>query len=46
MARADTRSVLIDPAARELGVAFFQEPSGKIWWALVTGDGAMVGPAG
>jgi uncharacterized protein YkwD len=44
MARADTRSVLIDPAAREMGVAFFQEPSGKIWWALVTGDGAMPGP--
>lgn len=33
----DTRDVIMDPAARDLGVAWYQEPSGKIWWTLVTG---------
>ena len=35
------RQILLDPAAQDLGFAFFQENSGKIWWTLVTG-----GPAG
>jgi len=39
MERADTREVITDPAARDLGVAFFQEPNGKIWWTMVTGTG-------
>lgn len=33
----DTRSVIMDPAAREVGFAWYQEPNGKIWWTLVTG---------
>jgi uncharacterized protein YkwD len=33
----DTRSVIMDPAARNLGFAWFQEESGKIWWTLLTG---------
>lgn len=37
MRQEDTRAVLLDPAAREMGFAWFQEPSGKIWWTLVTG---------
>ena len=37
MAQPDTRDVIMDPAARELGFAWFQEPNGKIWWTLVTG---------
>lgn len=44
MGRADTRDVITDPNARDLGVGFFQEPSGKIWWALVVGDGGLGGP--
>jgi uncharacterized protein YkwD len=44
MTRADTRDVIIDRNARDLGVAFFQEPSGKIWWTLVVGDGGSGGP--
>lgn len=44
MGRADTRAVIIDPLARDLGVAFFQEPSGKIWWTLVVGDGGTTPP--
>lgn len=38
MSQADTRDVLLDPAARLIGFAWFQEPQGKIWWTLITGD--------
>lgn len=34
----ETREVLLDPRARDLGFAWFQEPSGKIWWTLVAGQ--------
>lgn len=37
MAQADTRDVVLDPAARNLGFAWYQEESGKIWWTLLTG---------
>ncbi len=35
--QTDTRGVIMDPAAREMGFAWFQESNGKIWWTLVTG---------
>ncbi|MEM1272296.1 MAG: CAP domain-containing protein [Pseudomonadota bacterium] len=44
MAAPATRDVITDPAARDLGFAWFQEPTGKIWWTLVTGDGGTSGP--
>ncbi len=44
MQQTDTREVIIDPAARDLGIAFHQEENGKIWWTLVTGDGGTAGP--
>lgn len=37
MAEADTREVILDPTANEIGFDWYQEPSGKIWWTLVTG---------
>jgi uncharacterized protein YkwD len=37
MGEADTREIIMDPQAREIGFAWFQEPSGKIWWTMVTG---------
>ena len=37
MAQPDTRAVIMDPMARQIGFAWFQEPGGKIWWTLVTG---------
>ncbi|AZL59261.1 CAP domain-containing protein [Tabrizicola piscis] len=37
MAQPDTRAIIMDPAARFMGFAWFQEPSGKIWWTVVTG---------
>lgn len=39
MESAATRDVILDPQATELGFAWFQEPSGKIWWTLVMGAG-------
>lgn len=37
MAVAQTRAVLLDPAARHMGLGFHQLSSGKIWWVLVVG---------
>ena len=37
MAQPDTRAIIMEPAARYVGFAWFQEPGGKIWWTLVTG---------
>lgn len=37
MAKPDTRTVIMDPLARRLGFAWFQEPGGKLWWTMMTG---------
>jgi len=42
MQQSDTRSVIVEPKARDMGFAWFQEPGGKIWWTLIVGGG---GPA-
>ncbi|MGR3289713.1 MAG: CAP domain-containing protein [Paracoccaceae bacterium] len=34
---ADTRAVILDPNAVNLGFSWFQDTNGKIWWTLVTG---------
>lgn len=34
----DTRDIIMDPTARTLGIAWYQEPSRKIWWTLLTGN--------
>ncbi len=34
----ETREVILDPRAREMGFAWHQEASGKIWWTLVIGQ--------
>ena len=31
----------MDPEATDMGFAFFQEPSGKIWWTMVTGTSSI-----
>lgn len=38
MERPGSRTVILNPAARDVGFAWFQEKSGKIWWTLVTGS--------
>ncbi|MCF1708171.1 CAP domain-containing protein [Tabrizicola sp. J26] len=43
MAQPDTRAVILDPTATEIGFAWFQEPSGKMWWTLVSGTAANIG---
>lgn len=45
MQQTDTRQVITDRNARDLGLAFFQEENGKIWWTMVTGDGGQAGPS-
>ncbi|GAB4284136.1 MAG: CAP domain-containing protein [Roseovarius sp.] len=45
MEEEDTRRVLLDPEANEMGFAWQQEASGKIWWTLVLGRGAAAAPA-
>lgn len=37
MSQPDTRNVIMDPAARDLGFSWYQEKNGKIWWTLITG---------
>ena len=39
MKQDDTRRVVLDPAARKMGLAWFQEPAGKIWWVMTMGTG-------
>lgn len=36
-----TRTVILDPRAREMGFDWFQENNGKIWWTLVLGTGPV-----
>ena len=43
MGEADTRDVIMDPRAGQIGFAWFQEPSGKIWWTMLTGSSADAG---
>lgn len=38
MAVSETRAVVLDTNARNVGFSWFQEPNGKIWWTLVTGN--------
>ena len=37
MEMPDTRAVILDPTARDIGFSWYQEPSGKIWWTMITG---------
>ncbi|MGB5557242.1 MAG: CAP domain-containing protein [Paracoccaceae bacterium] len=38
MDQPDTRVIIMDRRATQLGFAWFQEPNGKIWWTLITGS--------
>jgi len=35
MGDPETRRIILNPAATRLGLAWFQEQSGKIWWTMV-----------
>ncbi|MBC7146218.1 MAG: CAP domain-containing protein [Thioclava marina] len=38
MSNEVTRDVILDPRATQMGFSWYQEPSGKIWWTMVTGS--------
>lgn len=40
MEKLEARQVILDPRARDIGFAWHQESSGKIWWTLVMGEPA------
>lgn len=42
MNREDTRAVILDPAARFMGFAWYQEAAGKLWWTLNMGSDPTV----
>ena len=44
MEQPDTRSVIMDPAATEVGFSWYQEPNGKLWWTMVTGTSQSFSP--
>ena len=37
MQARDTRDVIMDPSATQLGIGWLQEPTNKIWWVLNVG---------
>jgi len=44
MNQPDTRSVILDPKAARMGLAWFQESAGKLWWTLNMGTNPVAGP--
>lgn len=42
MKQPDTRRVVLDPAARKMGLAWFQEPAGKLWWVMTLATGPVM----
>ena len=43
MNQPDTRAVILDAKARYMGIAWFQEPAGKLWWTLNMGTAPTFG---
>jgi len=43
MEMLETRSVILDRRATDMGFAWFQEPNGKIWWTMVLGESGLQG---
>lgn len=45
MRETDTRAIVLDPSARRIGFAWYQEPAGKLWWTLTVGGAPGTGIA-
>ena len=45
MSQPDTRDVIMDARADQMGFAWHQEASGKIWWTLIFGQAKTSGDA-
>jgi uncharacterized protein YkwD len=39
MLEPESRAVILDPRASEIGVGWHQDPNGKLWWVIVMGEG-------
>lgn len=46
MEATETREVILDKRARDIGFSWFQEPNGKIWWTLLVGQAGGGAPGG
>ncbi|WP_068298838.1 CAP domain-containing protein [Pararhodobacter sp. CCB-MM2] len=42
LSQEDTRAILMDPRAQDLGFAWYQEPNGKLWYVLGLGNSATM----
>ncbi len=40
MQEPETRQVILDRRAREIGVGWHQDDNGKLWWTVVLGEGS------
>ena len=38
MEQPETRRVILDPSARNMGFSWYQENNGKLWWTLIMGN--------
>ncbi len=38
MEQPDTRAIILDKRAANMGFAWFQERNGKIWWTMLIGS--------
>jgi uncharacterized protein YkwD len=38
MDQEDTRTIILDPRATDLGFSWYQETNGKLWWTLIIGQ--------
>ncbi|QPM91447.1 divisome-associated lipoprotein DalA [Pseudooceanicola algae] len=45
MDQEDTRRIILDPDATDMGFAWYQENTGKIWWTMVLGSSGTMGAA-
>ncbi|MFN4099966.1 MAG: CAP domain-containing protein [Pararhodobacter sp.] len=41
LSQPDTRAIILDPRARDLGFAWHQEEAGKLWWSLALGASGL-----
>ncbi len=39
MLEPESRAVILDRRANEIGVGWHQDPNGKLWWVIVMGEG-------
>ena len=38
----NTRAVILDPTANDLGFSWYQESNGKLWWTMILGESSGI----